>query len=249
MFFSFFQLRYVGCARVQSESAHAVLVRTEREKRRVNSLCRLLNEELRPALLLLPSLFVFTYKQSLHAVNSSISRLHFTFRRTRRTLLFCGSGRTTARAPLSEFGQQKHQVQRCSSGDFKSHVYQPGFLSVARLQTASPFFPPSPLLHFYTSAGDFFPKPSDHGCCNKPGDEPSTPGVFPDAGRHHRGTGDTRSEARTRNRQIRPQGAEEETEPGGVDYRPANGPLRLWGKDTNNNRPRNRSNVLIRRLR
>lgn len=35
----FFQLRYVGCARVQSERAHAVLVRTEGEKRRVISLC------------------------------------------------------------------------------------------------------------------------------------------------------------------------------------------------------------------
>lgn len=67
----------------------------------------------------------------------------------------------------------------------------------------------------------------EHGRRDEPGDEPPTPGVFPNAGRHHRGTGDTGSEAGTSNRQIRPQGAEEETEPGGVDYRPANGPLRL----------------------
>lgn len=72
----------------------------------------------------------------------------------------------------------------------------------------------------------------EHGGCDEPGDEPPTPGVFPNADRNHRRTGDTGSEAGTRNREIRPQGAAEETESGGVDYRPANGPLRLRGKDT-----------------
>lgn len=65
----------------------------------------------------------------------------------------------------------------------------------------------------------------EHGRRDEPGDESPAPGVLPNTGRHHRGTGDTGSEAGTRNRQIRPQGAEEETEPGGVDHRPANGPL------------------------
>lgn len=87
--------------------------------------------------------------------------------------------------------------------------------------------PPAPPFH-HLSGGILF----EHGGCDEPGDEPPTPGVFPNAGRNHRRTGDTGSEAGTRNREIRPQGAAEETEPGGVDYRPANGPLRLRGKDT-----------------
>lgn len=82
-----------------------------------------------------------------------------------------------------------------------------------------------------SKGGFLIPTPSEHGCCDEPGDEPSTPGVFPDADRHHGGAGDSCAEAGTRHRQIRPQGAEEETEPGGMDYWPANGPLRLRGME------------------
>lgn len=54
----------------------------------------------------------FLYKQSLHAVNSLISRLHFTLRRSRRSLLFSGSGRSLPVSLWAILDKQKHQVHR-----------------------------------------------------------------------------------------------------------------------------------------
>lgn len=183
---------------------------------------------------------LFLYKRSLHAVNSPVSRLAFTFLRGRRSPL-CGGSEQPLRMSLWAIFDNKsiRSIVRPSSGDFFFQVTNsPAGIfrcGKATSRTSTDRFLPSfcRSLHTSVAPGAFFlfPKPGDNGSCNKPGDEPSTPGIFPDTGRYHGGAGDTSSEAGTRYRQIWPQRAEEETEPGGVDYRSANGPLRLWGKD------------------
>lgn len=206
----FLQLRQMRSRLFFSERAHARRPREVGEKTRAVFLCT--GGRVEAAFLLSAAEFPCWKSPAGHAAP---------FHRCRRSLLFHGSGRATAGPPLvSEPGQQKHQVR-------------PG----RRFQVIHNFFPPildkrsffllSPPFH-HLSGGILF----EHGGCDEPGDEPPTPGVFPNAGRNHRRTGDTGSEAGTRNGEIRPQGAAEETESGGVDYRPADGPLRLRGKDT-----------------
>lgn len=77
--------------------------------------------------------------------------------------MFCGSARAAANVPLSDFGQQKHQVPTLFlQGDFKSHTHtqQPGFFSAEKRPGARPQTASTPSLRpFYTSAppaGDFF---------------------------------------------------------------------------------------------
>lgn len=196
---------------------------------------------------------LFLYKQSLHAVNSSISRILFTFQRNSRPLVFRRRPDHCQR-PFERFWTTKASSPTFFWG-ISSHTFIcQDFFSVAKARTRTTtdqFASFSRRFHTSTppekKGGIFSSQPSDHGCCNKPRDESPTAGIFPNAVRHHGGTRDARSEAGTRYRQIRPQRAEKETEPGGVDYRPANGPLRLWGKDPNNTRPRNRSKVSIKR--
>lgn len=195
----------------RSARTHAVLVRSER---RLVRFFFVLEEELRPP---------FCFKQQSFRAGRALRR----------------SRSTVPPLPSVPFVSRKRPGHSRSPPRERTRTTKAPGSTGSPLPSHSSFFPPildkrsfvllslPPPFH-HLSGGIL----SEHGGCDEPGDEPPTPGVFPNAGRNHRRTGDTGSEAGTRNREIRPQGAAEETESGGVDYRPANGPLRLRGKDT-----------------
>lgn len=206
----------VRCARAffgARARTYAVLVRTER---RLVRFFFVLEEELRPP-------FCF-YQQRFRAGNNPepVTLL----RSTVAVGSFCFA-EAAGLQPVTHRERTRTTKAAGSTGSPHLSHSSSGIFFLFLILDKRSFVPLFPPFH-HLSGGILF----EYGRCDEPGDEPPTPGVFPNAGRNHRRTGDTGSEAGTRNREIRPQGAAEETESGGVDYRPADGPLRLRGKDT-----------------
>lgn len=129
LFFFVFFPWYVGCARVRSESAHALLVGTERKRDRggERETCDFSLYWMKSWGRLCFFCRLFLYKRSLHAVNSPVSRLAFTFLRGRRSPL-CGGSEQPLRMSLWAIFDNKsiRSIVRpsSSSGDFfPSHKF------------------------------------------------------------------------------------------------------------------------------
>lgn len=165
--FLFFSPWYVGCARVRSESAHALLVGTERKRDRAGEreTCDFSLYWMKSWGRLCFFCRLFLYKQSLHAVNSPVSRLAFTFLRGRRSPL-CGGSEQPLRMSLWAIFDNKsiRSIVRpsSSSGDFfsKSQIHQPGFFVAEKRneKTSTDRFLPSfcRSLHTSVAPGAFF---------------------------------------------------------------------------------------------
>lgn len=208
----------------------------------------------------------FLYKQSLHAVNSTISRLLFTFRRQPSSPFIVSWKRPMSLWAIFFFlffcldNKSIRSDRRCVLWGFQVTHPSVGLFSAekrgaARQQTCFRLFSVAPLPHFHTS-GVFFPPRADHTQTRATMAAVTSPETSPQPRVYFQTPAGTTEEPET---PVRKQGRVTVK----YDRKELRKRLNLeeWiidqltdlydcevAIDPNNNRPRSRSNVSIRRL-